>query len=183
MLTEDKKREIESIVDGIIGDNGLKAPGFDLTKFLTKEYDFKIGAQSLERNTTGILLINDDAYIPETDTHRLISVNRNLGTDDEYVYNLKKRFIIAHEFAHFILHKSDHTQYAHRDTDKKNTSEEQEADYFARCLLMPRQLVCDLLNVDGIKEQNLCDKANVISRLFFVTLTKAKIRIDELGLA
>lgn len=160
----------------------LAVPGFDLTRFLTKEYDFKIGAQALDENTTGILLVDDDRYIPDTDTHRLISVNRNLGVEDEYVYNLKRRFIVAHEFAHFILHKNRHTQFAHRDTDKKDTPEEREADYFARCLLMPRKLLCDVLDVDGIKEQSLCDKANIISRLFSVTLTKAKIRIEELGL-
>lgn len=48
---------------------------------------------------------------------------------------------------------------------------------------MPENLVSGVLNVDGIKEQSLCDKANIISRLFAVTTNKAKIRIDELGLA
>ncbi len=178
-----RRQEIESVVNEVITQNDLGAPGFDLTKFLTKEYDFKIGAQDLDKNTTGILLVDDDEFIPDTDTHRLISVNRDLGVDDEYIYNLKKRFIVAHEFAHFVLHKNEHTQFAHRDTDKKNTPEEREADYFARCLLMPRKLVSDILDVEGIKEQSLCDKASMISRLFSVTLTKAKTRIEELGLA
>lgn len=178
-----RRQEIENVVNDIIVQNYLGAPGFDLTKFLTKQCDFKIGAQDLDKNTTGILLVDDDEYIPDTETHRLISVNRDLGVDDEYIYNLKKRFIVAHEYAHFVLHKNEHTQFAHRDTDKKNTPEEREADYFARCLLMPRKLVSDVLEVDGIKEQTLCDKANMISRLFSVTLTKAKTRIEELGLA
>lgn len=178
-----RRQEIENVVNDIIVQNNLGAPGFDLTKFLTKQCDFKIGAQDLDKNTTGILLVDDDEYIPDTETHRLISVNRDLGVDDEYIYNLKKRFIVAHEYAHFVLHKNEHTQFAHRDTDKKNTPEEREADYFARCLLMPRKLVSDVLEVDGIKEQTLCDKANMISRLFSVTLTKAKTRIEELGLA
>ena len=182
MPNTERRQEIEKIVDEIIVKNSLAVPGFDLTRFLTKEYDFKIGAQALDENTTGILLVDDDRYIPDTDTHRLISVNRDLGVEDEYVYNLKRRFIVAHEFAHFILHKNEHTQFAHRDTDKKDTPEEREADYFARCLLMPRKLLCDVLDVDGIKEQSLCDKANIISRLFSVTLNKAKIRIEELGL-
>lgn len=128
-------------------------------------------------------MVNNDDVIPNTDAHRLISVNRDLGVDDEYIYNLKKRFIIAHEFAHFMLHKNEHTQFAHRDTDKKNSPEEREADYFARCLLMPRELVSKILSVDNIKEQSLCDKASIISRLFVVTITKAKARIEELGLA
>lgn len=183
MPTLERRQEIETFVNEFIDENKLNTPGFDLIKFLTQKYDFKIGAQNLEKNTTGILLVNDDDVIPNTDTHMLISVNRDLGVDDEYIYNLKKRFIIAHEFAHFMLHKNEHTQFAHRDTDKKNSPEEREADYFARCLLMPRELVSKILNVDNIKEQSLCDKASIISRLFVVTITKAKARIEELGLA
>ena len=182
MPNPERKQEIETLVNKFIDENKLNAPGFDLIKFLTQKYDFKIGAQNLDENTTGILLVDDDEFIPNTDTHRLISVNRDLGVDDEYIYNLKKRFIVAHEFAHFMLHKKEHTQFAHRDTDKKNSPEEREADYYARCLLMPCRLVSNILDVDGIREQSLCDKASIISRLFAVTITKAKTRIEELGL-
>lgn len=177
-----RRQEIESIVNDLIDKNNLSVPGFDLTKFLIKEYDFKIGAQDLGKNTTGILLVDDDAYIPNTDTNRLISVNRDLSVDDEYIYNLKKRFIIAHEFAHFVLHKKNNTQFAHRNIDKKDSANEKEAEYFARCLLMPKTLMTNVLDVDGIKDQSLCDKASMISRLFSVTLSKAKARIQELEL-
>lgn len=179
----ERRKQIESIVNNIIKEHKLAAPGFDLTKFLIREYDFKIGAQTLDKNTTGILIVDDDKYISNTDTNRLISVNRDLGVNDAYVYNLKKRFIIAHEFAHFILHKNNHVQYAHRDTDKKDSAEEREADYFARCLLMPKVVVLDVLQIEGVKEQSLCDKADIVSRLFSVTRSKAKERIEELGLA
>lgn len=178
-----RKQEIEKIVDNIILSENLLVPGFDLTKFLTEKYGFIIGVQPLDKNTTGVLLVDDNDYILNTQAHRLISVNMNLGVSDEYVYNLKKRFIIAHEFAHYILHKQNAVQFAHRDTDKKETSDEKEADYFARCLLMPKKLVESVLRVEGIQEQSLCDKASIVSRLFSVTITKAKLRITELGLA
>lgn len=183
MPSPERRKEIEQNVNNIISSYGLGMPGFDLTKFLIKQYDFRIGVQNFDKNTTGVLLVDDDNLIPGTNTHKFISVNKDLGVDDSYVYNLKKRFIIAHEFAHYELHKENHVQFAHRDTDKKDTPQEREADYFARCLLMPENLVSGVLNVDGIKEQSLCDKANIISRLFAVTTNKAKIRIDELGLA
>lgn len=178
-----RRQEIEHIVNTLIEENNLGVPSFDLTKFLITKYSFRVGAQDFDTNTTGILLIDDDNYIPGTDTHRLISVNRDLGVNDEYVYYLKKRFIVAHEFAHFILHKNEYVQFAHRDIDKKDSPEEREADYFARCLLMPQKLISNVLDVEGIKEQCLCEKAKMISRLFSVTTNKAKKRIEELGLA
>lgn len=183
MPSQKRRQEIEKIVDKITCSDNLFIPGFDLTKFLTEKYGFVIGVQPLDKNTTGILIVDDDNYILNTQSHKLISVNTNLGASDEYIYNLKKRFIIAHEFAHYMLHKKDNTQFAHRDSDKKENLEEKEADYFARCLLMPRKLIEDALNVGNINEQNLCTKASVISRLFAVTIKKAKMRIEELGLA
>lgn len=178
-----RRQEIESLVNKFIDENELNTPGFDLIKFLTQKYDFAIGVQPFDKNTTGVLLVDDDEFIPNTNTHKLISINRDLGVVDDYIYNLKKRFIVAHEFAHYKLHKKDHVQFAHRDTDKKDTPEEREADYFARCLLMPQKLISNVLDVDGIKDQTLCDKADIVSRLFAVTRNKAKIRIAELGLA
>lgn len=183
MLSNIRKDEIESTVSNIITENAINYSMFDITKFLTNTYKFKIGVQDLEKNTTGMLLVDDDKYIPNTDTNRLIVVNRDLDVEDEYIYNLKKRFIIAHEFAHFILHKNDNVQFAHRDNDKRGTLTEEEADYFARCLLMPKNLVTDWLSINEMKGQDLSAKANIISRLFSVTLTKAKDRIKELGLA
>lgn len=183
MPSLERKQKIEEIVSNIIIENSINHSLFDITKFLMSKYNFKIGVQDFEKSTTGMLLVDDDAYIPNTDTNRLIVVNRDLGVEDEYIYNLKKRFIIAHEFAHFVLHKKDHTQFAHRNTDKKDSADEKEAEYFARCLLMPKDLISNLLSVEGVKEQDLCAKANMVSRLFSVTLTKAKQRIEELELA
>lgn len=178
----EREQEIEFIVNKFIKENGLNVPGFDLTKFLTQKYDFVIGSQNFNKNITGVLLVDEDKYIPHVDAHRLISINHDLGVDDEYIYNRKKRFIIAHEFAYFILNKDQNSQFAHKNVDKKNTPKEREAEYFARCLLMPRKLMFDILNINGIKEQTSCEKSVIVSRLFFVPQDKAKMRIEELGL-
>ncbi len=183
MPSVERRKEIETIVNTIVQDNEINHSLFDITQFLKQQYKFEIGVQKLDNNTTGMLLVDDDEYVPNTNSNRLIVVNRDLHVDDENIYKLKKRFIIAHEFAHFILHKNEHTQFAHRDSDKKETKEEKEADYFARCLLMPETLVSNVLSLYQINDQDLCTKAKFVSKMFSVTLTKAKQRLSELGLA
>lgn len=50
----------------------------------------------------------------------------------------RKRFIIAHELAHYLLHyKGDGKLFRHRENIKGKDLEENDADYFAACLLMP----------------------------------------------
>ncbi len=183
MPSLERKKFIEETVSKITNENGIDYSLFDITKFLITKYNFRIGVQDLDKNTTGMLLVDDDAYIPNADTHRLIVVNRDLNVDDEYTYNLKKRFIIAHEFAHFILHKKDHTQFAHRNTDKKDSNDEKEAEFFARSLLMPKDLVIGVLSIGAVSTLDSSAKANIISRLFSVTHKKAKQRMDDLELS
>lgn len=63
--------------------------------------------------------------------------------------NLRQRFTIAHEIGHIQLHgdKEDYVDYRveempdNLDTDK--ISKEKEADYFAGCLLMPKEVFCE----------------------------------------
>ena len=51
-----------------------------------------------------------------------------------------KRFIIAHELAHYFLHYTPNTEvFMRRDHIKGKDDEEQDADYFAACILMPKE--------------------------------------------
>ena len=50
-----------------------------------------------------------------------------------------KRFIIARQFAHFVLHYKIGSVYLHKENKKvEKGTEEKEASYFAAALLMPR---------------------------------------------
>ena len=172
------KNDIEKKVDNIISMYSLGIPGFDLAHFLTDKMGFQIGLQNMEDNTTGILLINDEDFIPNTQTHKLIAINAMLQRSPDF--RQRKRFITAHEYAHYILHKpAGHLQYAHRDTDKKDTAQEREADFFARCLLMPRNLVNEFLSMGSMKNLSLDEKAMLIARVFNVTFKKAYQRLKE----
>lgn len=50
-----------------------------------------------------------------------------------------KRFIITHELAHYLLHYTgDGRFFMHRENTKGKNLEENDADYLAACLLMPK---------------------------------------------
>ena len=131
----------------------------------------------MEENTTGILLINDDEFVPNTNKHKLIAINSLLRNQPNF--SQRRRFIVAHEYGHSILHKANKTQYAHRDTNNKNAPQEKEADYFARCLLMPKHIIEDVLSVKSIQDLLPNDKIMYVSRAFNVTPNKARQRLSE----
>ena len=173
-----KRDEIENKVNDIMSTYNTGEAGFDITKFLTKTENFQIGLQFMDDDTTGILLVDDNNCIPNTNTHRLIMINEALKGQDDFLR--RKRFIIAHEYAHFILHKKDEVQFAHRDTSKKDTTKEKEADYFARCLLMPKELVEQFMKLDMFIDASESQKIEFISNAFNVTAKKSRQRLLEL---
>lgn len=177
MPSPERRREIEGIVDKIIASHDLKRPGFDLVTFLTKSQSFTVGLQDLDSDTTGLLLVNDSEYIEGLQTHRLIVLNNFLKTKPNYLR--RRRFITAHEFGHFILHKEGKTIFAHRDYSSRETPEEKEADFFARCLLMPRSLVREVLSVGEVDSIDIEEKVALIARTFNVTEKKARQRLTE----
>lgn len=172
-----RRTEIETLVNEIILKNDIETPGFDLIKFLNQE-GFQVVLQDMnDEDTTGLLFIDDINYIPNADTHKLIAINSKLQSQPDFFK--RRRYIAAHEFAHSQLHKKDLTQYAHRDYSQKDALEEKEADFFARCLLMPKNLINQILELSFMKNLPLERKISVISKLFNVTEKKARIRLTE----
>ncbi len=177
-----RKEKIENIANQIVVKHKLN-PGFDLAKFLLNPDSFEDGrafqvaTQIFDSDTTGILLVDDIDYIPHTSSHKLIAVNRLLQLEPDY--RKRRRFIMAHEYGHYVLHKHDAVQYAHRDTSKKRSNMEQEADYFARCLLMPRSQINNLFQLNFVDEMSMNDKINIVSRIFNVTQKKSMQRLKD----
>lgn len=178
MPAVERRVEIERIVDSIIDRNrNTIIPAFDIVKFLKETENFAIASQPMVDDTTGILIVNDEEYISDTNTNRLIIINSLLQEKDNFIQ--RRRFIIAHEYGHFILHKKDIRQFAHRDTSKKDNYIEKEADFFARSLLMPRNFLQALLDVEFVKELSFDGKVALVSRMFNVTKKKAEQRLKE----
>lgn len=177
MLSDERKEEIEAIAEQIIEKHSLYFPAFDLAKFLTETEGFLVGEQAMEDGTTGLLLVNDQQPIPKTNTHKLITTNLSLRSEENY--KARRRYIAAHEYGHFILHKQDSQLFAHRDVAHQDSQQEREADYFARCLLMPRKLVDVMLGSEMVQGLNDEEKISMVARVFNVTPKKAALRLRE----
>jgi Zn-dependent peptidase ImmA (M78 family) len=140
---------------------------------LLKKNDFVIQQMDLPSKTTGLIIVNDEEEIGDTHINRLIVVSKLKNY-------LQSRFIVAHEYAHFVLHKkTDQPLFAHRDLDGHETTIlEKEAECLARCLLMPQELVLSkLYSVNNKYNEN--EKISFIANEFRVTDAKAKVRLAD----
>ncbi|MBS6715065.1 MAG: ImmA/IrrE family metallo-endopeptidase [Dialister sp.] len=158
----------------------LRSPNFDLIKFLTENYDFMIREVAIKDDTTGFILVDDKKPLgfKSFSTHKLIVINALLSNNPDYIQ--KRRFIVAHEFGHYLLHKHDQIQFAKRDSGHFDSPEEQEAEYFARCILMPEEIIRDTIN--RINQSPIDQKVEAISKMCNVTKKKADYRLRELGI-
>lgn len=146
---------------------------------VAKSLGFVVGNAVLEDDMDGFVIVQAGKNeILKIKTDKLIGVNssRDLGF---------KRFIIAHEIAHYILHYSSESvngMYAHRDHRKGRSDKENDADYFAANLLMPKDAFKKKYNELKDKELQLNDMLLLLASYFSVPLESAKRRIQEIGL-
>ena len=133
-----------------------------------------------ERMPEGVsgLIVYQDENFSKFPTGKLIVVNSRDSAR-------RRRFTIAHELAHFVLHrKEDETLYAHRDVGQ-NGSVEREANIFASCLLMPRRLVHEAIEeLEGVLWGGTADSERIchIANAFAVSTDAARVRLKKLGL-
>lgn len=93
----------------------------------------------LSPQVSGFLMVNNNE-IEKYGVQKVIVVNLSDSAK-------RRRFTIAHELAHFLLHKKkEENIYAHRDAGQRNEME-READEFASCVLMPEDLVKEELQI------------------------------------
>ncbi len=181
-ITKEKMLEIEEITKNILDKQNIdlsENPTIDIVSIVKKE-GFDVEPRQMPIETTGCLLVNDTTQNKE----RLIVVNKifkNPSNEIDIVFK-KSRFITAHEYGHYILHKSsDNPFYAHRDSDKRETKEELEADYFSRSLLMPLKSFNSYFDtLKSISDNDDDFVISMLSLLFKVTKNKVNKRIEDL---
>lgn len=174
-LPSERIGEIESLAEEMLKNHWNKKLPVNIEDIARFQ---KFDVQSREfpdPDDSGFILVDDDTYIGETGFHRIIAVNSALSEE-------RARFVVAHELGHFTLHRQpDEPLYAHKESREEEdiTPEmEQEADLFARALLMSRQLMRNAFQI--YKEKAPVDSiVYFISRIFGVTEKKAAIRIQE----
>lgn len=91
----------------------------------------------------------------------------------------RQNWTIAHELGHYYLqHEPDEWGIAWRDQSDKNEFE-QEADYFAACLLVPEQMLRDLMRKFKLKPED----SLLLSQMFGVSEQAMKNRLNSLRIS
>lgn len=138
--------------------------------------DCKVNIEGLIKDR-GVNLIYDDTlssnqsgYLRKIDNGWVIGVNKRHNTK-------RQRFTLAHEFAHFVLHKDDGNNSFEDEIffrDDNLTSIEYAANEFAAAILMPQNLVEECINNDISDIEELANK-------FDVSVIAMKNRVVSLG--
>lgn len=134
VLTKERQFEIENLVNSILKQYGYdneKDDYVDISDFINK-LGFSVGGADLEDNADGFIVVRDK-YFKRTDNlgDKFIVVNQNRSFE-------LQRFIIAYEYAYFILEYEKTDYFSHRKVIKEQEAEEPDVLYFARALLIPR---------------------------------------------
>lgn len=175
MTIKDKRKdEIESVVRQFCDDCTVSVDDPIDVVAIARKKGFKVQRLNMDKNTTGMLLYSQDNNISGLDTNKLIAVKNGLPEE-------QSRLILSHELGHYSLFSNNSPLIAHRRYSHLQTNtEEQEADYFARALLMPQERIVAMIKQmrgQGFDDNKIiCD----IAKAFNVTENKAKIRFYEL---
>ena len=177
-ITVERKKEIETIVTELLKNvDFTKSPYVDIVK-LVEGKGFSVETSDMDIETTGFLYADSENKI------KRITVNKKFKNPDgeEDVIFKKSRFITAHEYGHYILHRKEGQMVVlYRDTYHRSEPDELEADYFARSILMPLtqfQLFYEIAQELGKGDEEFV--TNLLSLAFKVTRNKVNRRINDL---
>lgn len=179
-LSAMEKREIEKKVQELLKGFGYHPETddyFDVVKF-AGSHGFVVGNSELPDNEDGFLIMQPDSVGTREDNgigEKVIGVNSARPMAD-------KRFIIAHEFGHSILHYKDEKIYLHRENKKGKDEQENDADYFAAALLMPEESFrrsYSELKKSGKKQGAICVE---LAKRYRTSLESVLRRLDELDI-
>lgn len=170
------KKEVISRAKDFCNKYGIKSYPVDIIK-LCNQAGLKVFEEYLPADVSGFIVIQDET-IPKYDSNQVVVVNLSDSP-------MRRRFTIAHELAHFILHRdASESLYAHRDAGQ-NDYKEQEANLFASNILMPEELVQNELTKYRYQYfGNIPNhiKAKYIANMFAVSESAAAVRLNSLNI-
>lgn len=173
------KKQIEAQATALLKEYGYvfqKDDYVDIVKFV-QYLGFIVGNAQLDDSEDGFLAIQASNMAKNgngTSNDKVIGVNSQRSLE-------WKRFIIAHEFAHSVLHYKTGEIYLHRENKKGKGNEENDADYFAAALLMPKESFQRLYNQfreEGLNETAICLQ---LASIFKVPFDSVPRRINEVS--
>lgn len=175
-LTNERKLEIENIVSGLLkqfGYDSEKDTSFDIVE-LVSNLGFNVGNAKLNDNEDGLIIIRTRDY-QRTDKlgDKVIAVNRYRSVE-------AKRFIIAHEFAFYVLRYKNENFFLHDMIIDKTDLKNIDIEYFTLALLIPRKSFIRMKN--KFEKDGLIGNALIIqlSTIYNVTISDISKRITYL---
>lgn len=169
------REEIDKRAEAFVEQYGIRACPVDIVE-LCNRVGIKVFEEYLPEEVSGYILIREENF-EKYGTNKVIVVNLLDGP-------MRRRFTIAHELAHHVLHNSGASAYfAHRDAGQ-NSRMENEANAFAANILMPKALVLEELNrlrKTWGGDIPLMMKISQVARTFAVPESAAEVRMNALG--
>ena len=157
---------LEALTSEILFNNDMYTIPIDVIR-IAKANDIKVYEADLEKNVSGAIGYND-----KTECFEIL-----VNSGDS---RARQRFTIAHELAHYFMHKdilqseNGHVDILYRtEKTQDEIKREREADYFAGALLMNKTLLVNLRSSYNIKE---------LAELFEVSVSAMTVRLDTLGI-
>lgn len=174
-----RREQIREIAMKFCDENEIDSYPVEIVKLCNKK-GLKVFEQYLKPNESGLIVVDAHKW-EKYESDKFIVVNLSEPAT-------RRRFTIAHELAHFILHKGENTLYAHRDmTDNSGNDAaiEREANYFAANVLMPEKLIKN--RVEEIRQNTVGSTpsfvlAKMIADDFYVSESAAEVRLRQLGI-
>lgn len=168
------KQTIEKIVNDLLVQSGYNDgidAYVDIAK-LARFAGFRVGETSL-------LPFKDDGFISisKDKKKKIIGVNNDRAFEE-------KRFIVAHELAHYFLHYKDSycgDAIMHREHVKGKNAQENDADYFAACILMPKESFSKLYHGLCAKKHTQTQIIDYLQIVFRTPRESIKRRIEEIA--
>lgn len=174
-----EERDIEHKAMGVLQKCDDKGDSYVNIIGIANKLGFVVGNVKLNDDDDGFIIVDDkDHNLFNTGSNMVIGVKEE--QTDEW-----KRFIIAHEIGHYILHYNkeiDGGIYAHRDHKKGKGQIENEADFFAANILMPRDRFSKQNSILSDAGLSFEERIVILAKRFGVTQIMTVRRFGELGI-
>lgn len=159
-------------------ENGIDSAPVEIIR-ICNDLGIKVFENYLKEDVSGLIIVDDKKW-EEYDSDKFILVNL-------YESAARRRFTVAHELAHYILHRNGNKLYAHRDMNTNDTlpTIEREANYFAANILMPEEVLKDFIwdvKVNSVGKVPRFIMAKKVADAFAVSEAAAEVRLKQLGM-
>ena len=167
MLTNERKTQIEAITTNLLNRYNYIDDMVDIAN-IVRQQNYNVFIDDLDSNISG--------YVDHD--NKEVVLNKNETPE-------RRRFTLAHELGHIILNANDNS-IQHRDNIMNsqldiyaNDNNEVEANYFAGCILMPRNVfIREFNNIKG----NIDYKIQQLASYFGVSKLAINVRANVLNL-